>query len=51
MEKVFKVDYSIFKDYKEEDVECIEGLVELDGITYVLSIKSLGLIDLSLTKT
>ncbi len=48
MKKVFKVDYS--QDYKEEEVEYIEGLVELDNITYKLSIKSLGLINCSLTK-
>lgn len=51
MEKVFKVDYSNCKEHKKEDVERIEGLVELDGVTYILSIKSLGLIGLSLTKT
>ena len=48
--KVFKVDYSPYKDYSEEDIEYIEGLIELDNITYKLSIKSLGLINCSLTK-
>ena len=51
MDKVFKIDYGKWKEYKEEDVELIEGLVELDEVTYILSIKSLGLINLSLTKT
>ena len=50
MKKVFKVDYSPYKDYSEEDIEYIEGLIELDNITYKLSVKSLGLINCSLTK-
>jgi hypothetical protein len=43
-------DYPAIKDYKEEDVENITGLITLDDITYKLSIKSLGLIHFTLTK-
>jgi hypothetical protein len=43
-------DYPTIKDYKEEDVENITGLITLDNIMYKLSIKSLGLIHFTLTK-